>query len=108
MSSVISLKGCIHQYGGQLQHAPAELVYIGRAFTMGGWNLPQSKWANPYNVKHYGRDGALELYRRYILNSPHLLEALPELANKTLGCWCHPESCHGHILLTLYNTSINQ
>lgn len=25
-------------------------VYIGRRLTMGGWNLPQSKWANPFPI----------------------------------------------------------
>lgn len=103
MSQVVSLKGHLHHYGPQLQYAPGEIVYIGRSFTMGGWNLPRSKWANPYNVKDYGRDHALELYRDYILTTPHLLHALPELNNKILACWCDPEPCHGHILLSLLN-----
>jgi hypothetical protein len=65
-------------------------VYIGRRMTMGGWDLPQSKWANPFKI---GKDGdkeeVLEKYKAYILGSP-LKNELEELRGKTLGCWCHP------------------
>jgi len=77
-------------------------VYIGREVTMGGWNLPTSKWANPYAVKVYGRDQCLRLYETYIRGRSDLIAALPELKGKRLGCWCHPEPCHGDILIRLY------
>ena len=32
---------------------------------------------------------------------PELLAALPELAGKTLGCWCAPKACHGDVLARL-------
>ena len=67
-------------------------VYIGRP----------SKWGNPFVI---GRDGAREeviaLYRGYILASPELMEVLPELRGKTLGCWCYPRPCHGDVLKEL-------
>lgn len=73
-------------------------VYIGRA--CGKW--PESKWANPYKI---GRDGSREqvirMYRDYVLNSPELIAALPELRNKILGCWCNPLPCHGDVLVEL-------
>lgn len=79
-------------------------VYIGRECTMGGWNIPRSKWANPYTVKSCGSvDNALESYRRYLAKKPELMSALPELAGKTLGCWCKPEPCHGDVLVELFN-----
>ena len=31
-------------------------VYIGRACFRGGWNLPASKWANPYALSDYDND----------------------------------------------------
>lgn len=78
-------------------------VYIGRACNMGGWKLPQSKWHNPYSVKEYGRDGALERFRAYIeSNENHLLDDLHELSGKRLGCWCKPAPCHGDILRELF------
>ncbi|AYV86207.1 MAG: protein of unknown function DUF4326 [Solumvirus sp.] len=77
-------------------------IYIGRACNMGGWNLPQSKWHNPFKVN---KDGTLDevfvKYEEYIHKRQDLLNCLPELSGKTLGCWCKPNKCHGDILLKL-------
>lgn len=54
-----------------------ETIYIGRKSV--AWNLPCSKWHNPYTV-----DKA-------------------ELEGKTLACWCHPKNCHGDVLIRLLN-----
>ena len=78
-------------------------VYIGRACNMGGWRLNQSKWHNPYSVKEYGRDGAIDRYRDYILsNEQNLLDDLRELSGRRLGCWCKPDRCHGDVLRELF------
>lgn len=67
-------------------------VYIGRG----------SKWGNPFVMRHEGeRSQVIQKYREYILNRPELLIALPEIAGKTLGCWCKPKLCHGDILIEL-------
>jgi len=76
-------------------------IYIGRNMTYYIESAYESKWANPYSIKKYGRDKCLELYREYILNNQILLSELPELKNKNLGCWCFPDRCHGNILLEL-------
>ena len=49
------------------------------------------------------REEAIECYREYITNGEgkHLLNDLWELKDKILGCWCHPEPCHGDILIEL-------
>lgn len=69
-------------------------VYIGRP----------SKWGNPYVI---GRDGTrhevIKKYRKYLLQHPELIEALPELKGKVLGCWCSPKACHGDVLVELAN-----
>jgi hypothetical protein len=69
-------------------------VYIGRP----------SKWGNPFVI---GRDGTREdviaKYEAWLLEQPELLAALPELAGKTLGCWCAPRACHGDVLARLAN-----
>ncbi|CAF1159683.1 unnamed protein product [Adineta ricciae] len=84
-------------------------VYIARACNMGGWNLPQSKWHNPFSVKQYGRDGALEKFRKHIeSNENNLLNDLHELEGKRLGCWCKPKPCHGDILCELFKREIQQ
>jgi len=78
-------------------------IYIGRNMSFYVPGTTQSKWANPYSAKKYGRKECLLLYREYLNQSPHLLSCLPELKGKTLGCWCKPSACHGDILLELAN-----
>ena len=56
---------------------------IGRANSH--YNIPESKWANPYRVQDYGRSTALKFYEDYIRNNSSLLADLPELKNKELG-----------------------
>ena len=74
-------------------------VYIGNLIRFHPHTYPQSKWGNPFKVKKYGREKAIEMYREYIMNKPELLELIPtELKDKRLGCWCKPEKCHGDIL----------
>ena len=84
-------------------------IYIGRG------RCPQtgalSKWANPYSfvatnvpdtIMVETREKALQYYEQYILDTPNLASALPELHGKVLGCWCKPRhACHGDILLKL-------
>ncbi len=77
-------------------------IYIGRKINMGGWNLPQSKWANPYKIKDIESiDKCLQLYEEYIRSNKILMMSLSELQGKTLGCWCKPKKCHGDILIKL-------
>lgn len=61
-----------------------------------------SKWGNPFRI---GRDGTrhevITKYLDWLLTQPALLEALPELKGKRLGCWCKPAECHGDILAEL-------
>lgn len=77
-------------------------IYIGRRWTLGGWDLPQSEFANPFKK---GRDGTLEeileKYEAHIRGSPELMRKVCELEGFTLGCWCVPEPCHGQVLLKL-------
>lgn len=68
-----------------------------------------SKFANPYTVKAYGLEKAIELYRihlkKMIDEGMVTKEDLEALKGKNLGCWCDPGSpCHGHVLLEFLNT----
>lgn len=76
-------------------------IYIGRFLNYPNARFSQSKWANPYPVKLFGRDEALRLYKEHILNTPELYNSLHELKDKILGCWCKPEPCHGDVLIKL-------
>jgi hypothetical protein len=69
-------------------------VYIGRP----------SKWGNPFVIGRDGtRDDVIARYEAWLLEQPELVDALPELAGKTLGCWCAPRGCHGDVLASLAN-----
>ncbi len=78
-------------------------VYIGRECKMGGWNLSQSIWYNPFSLQKYGGDRTkvLQLYEKYIRNNASLLSRIDELQGKRLGCWCKPKACHGDVLVKL-------
>jgi len=92
-------------------------VYIGRACSMGWWDLPESPWHNPFRLSDYGNDRrrVLELYRQHVLQSPLLLAQLPSLKGQRLGCWCHDHDpqgqpiaepyCHGDVLVNLLLTN---
>lgn len=63
-----------------------------------------SKWANPFKIsKTETREIVLDKYKKYILENKQLYDSLEELDGKILGCWCHPEPCHGHVLIELLN-----
>lgn len=67
-------------------------VYIGRP----------SKWGNPFEIGKDGtREEVIRKYKDWILEQPELMRSLGELKNKTLGCWCSPQACHGDVLIAL-------
>jgi len=76
-------------------------IYIGRG----------SKWGNPFtHIKNKetkaefivdSRSEAITKYKEWISNQPELLNALEELRDKRLGCFCKPKACHGDILVEL-------
>jgi len=86
-------------------------VYIGRQWTMGGWNLPQSKWHNPFSVKSCGGSvtEAVRQFEAYLFapaQASLLALVRSELRGKVLGCWCkHKPSdpCHGDVLARIAN-----
>lgn len=82
-----------------LKEEPYDL-YIGRADSEKG--LKGSIWGNPFMIGRDGsRDEVIAKYRAWILEQPELMDRLPELKGKILGCWCKPKPCHGDILLEL-------
>jgi hypothetical protein len=81
-------------------------IYIGRKTSKGGWDLPRSKWANPFTLKEHGGqvERVLTLYTIYLKGRPHLMNSIHELKGKVLGCWCKPNPCHGDILAEMANS----
>ena len=96
---------------------PALAKYVGRPTIFG----------NPFPVDIYGREKAVDLFRRWLNGNMSademsqlsfdsrysslvtarivLRDGLPELKGKTLCCWCKPDShpCHADVLLELAN-----
>lgn len=87
-------------------------VYIGRG--------NGSIWGNPFTHK----DGtiaqykcetvaeAIEKYKEWLLTQDHLMQQIPSLKGKVLGCWCktkkNPDApCHGDVLAELADNSNN-
>lgn len=102
-TTVISLKGMKNEWGFQLENCPSDVVYIGRRFTMGGWNLEESPFCNPSAIsKDLPREEAIEKYSKYInaklKKDPSLKLHLSSYKGKRLACWCSPKQCHGDIL----------
>ena len=80
-------------------------LYIGRnnAYVKGTFNSP---WRNPFPVKKLGRQGCIDAFEEKLRASPELLEQLPDLAGKELGCWCAPEACHGDVLVKVFREQV--
>lgn len=103
-TTVISLKGKKNEWGSQLENCPDDVVYIGRRFTMGGWNLKESPFCNPFKVtEDLPREEAIEKYREHvnkkIEKDTSLKNELASYRGKRLACWCAPKNpCHGDIL----------
>jgi hypothetical protein len=77
-------------------------VYIGREVVNEYYDLPCSKWHNPFKSKDYPNCDVLYMYENYIISS-ELYDQLEELDGLVLGCWCKPNKCHGDVLIKLLN-----
>ncbi len=79
-------------------------IYIGR---LGPWGNPFShKEGTMAKFKCETVEESVEKYKQWVLMQPHLLEKLPLLKEKVLGCWCknlkNPTAiCHGDVLAEL-------
>ena len=61
-----------------------------------------SIWANPFKIdSQTTREAAIAQYESMLLSNKTLQDALPLLCFRELGCWCVPDMCHGHILISL-------
>lgn len=82
----------------------SEGIYIGRENKT--YNFPCSKWHNPFVMTEdvqWQREMALIGYENHIRRTPELWDALEELEDFDLFCWCVPKPCHGEILIKLLN-----
>lgn len=60
----------------------------------------QTAWGNPFVLDEDGdRDDVCDAYLVYLQYKPSLQSRFDSLRGKVLGCWCHPERCHGDTLI---------
>ena len=78
-------------------------LYVGRNMTFYVPGTKKSKWCNPFSAKKMGREKCIEEFEKYLKANKDLMDALPELQNKQLGCWCSPEACHADVLAKMAN-----
>jgi len=82
-------------------------VYIGRKYNRGKYDFKESIFNNPFKLKDFNndRDKCLDAYSFYLYGKFKLDEffakELLEIKDKTLGCWCKPQSCHGDVIKNL-------
>lgn len=67
----------------------------------------QTPWGNPFVLGRHGdRAEVIRRFENWVRTSSDakaqwIRDHVIELHGKTLGCWCHPEACHGDVLLRL-------
>lgn len=87
-----------------VRNAPCD-VYIGRA-----GRGHDGYFGNPVAIgqpcpecgEKHDREGVLACYKRYLWRrvnaDPVFKQRILELRGKTLGCFCAPQGCHGHVI----------
>lgn len=91
---------------GARRTLPPDHVYVGRAFYRNGWELPCSRWANPFKVEkddpdHFKSCARHAEYLNKQNSKNELRPYLLGLKGKTLVCWCKPKMCHADLLAQL-------
>lgn len=65
----------------------------------------RSEWGNPFEMPDDGERAEVvgKFSKFYLPYKDGLLARMPSLRGKVLGCWCHPEECHGHFIAEIVN-----
>lgn len=91
-------------------------VYVGRPSIFGNPYSHKSGTLAQFTV--HTVEEAVAKYEDWVRQQPHILERLPDLVGKTLGCWCAPKGgltteespfkCHGQVLIKLVNEMLEE
>ncbi len=81
-------------------------VYIGRA-----GKGQDGYFGNPFTLRPGGdRVAVLMQYEKWfrarLETDPEFKRRIHALKGKVLGCFCHPELCHGHIIVEYLNWEV--
>jgi len=72
-------------------------IYIGRS----GRGRVNSGWGNPYKMRSNSLKARIEAVTNFwdlLQNDTGMQACLNEVVDSTLGCWCSPHLCHGHVI----------
>lgn len=94
---------------------PRRYVYIGRRVGQEfHYGNPFSHLEQSHTIKCRDRKEACEEFEAWIMGWRHcevepkrrqwIIDNLPRIKGRDLGCYCAPKRCHGHLLLQLANT----
>lgn len=73
-------------------------VHGGKNQVEGSITLPQSL-NNPFSVKQYGNTKANDLFRRFVLDNPHMMFEITLLSGNIIHCPCVHKQCHCTVLV---------
>ena len=64
-----------------------------------------TEWCNPFEMPDDSERAEVvgKFSKFYLPYKDGLLARMPTLRGKVLGCWCHPEECHGHVIADIVN-----
>lgn len=76
--------------------------YIGRPSLLGNrYTHTQSKF--PGMVVVGTREEAIWRFEEFARQDARTLRVIEQLpSNAVLGCWCHPQACHGDVIIKLW------
>lgn len=58
----------------RIKRSKGEIVQDCDVYNQGGWNLPESRWKNPYTISRYGSaEVCVRLYREYLVRNKELV-----------------------------------
>lgn len=69
----------------------------------------KTEWGNPFEMPDDGDRAQVvgKFSKFYLPYKDGLLSRMSALRGKVLGCWCHPDECHGHLIADVVNREAN-
>lgn len=87
---------------GDLRQVPQTRVVNIRHEAYDIWGARPGPLGNPFRI---GRDGnrneCIVQFRQWVVRQPFIMRLLPDLAGRTIGCFCKPLACHCDVYVEL-------
>ena len=87
-------------------------IYIGPNIRkyLKDYSKKDSLWCNPFRNYDLTKSQSNEFFETFVRSNPFMILQLEQLESKVLGCWCRTdqETCHGDILVKLYEEFVEK